>query len=124
MLCVEDALDGLVWAESIGGLPGLIARSEANLAAVRDWIGDGSRWHFLARTAPASVSPTSICIAPHGAEPALIKRIAALLEAEGVALDIAGYRDAPPSFRIWGGGTVETTDIAALLPWLDWALGR
>ncbi len=124
MLCVEDALDGLVWAETIGGLPGLIARSEANLATIRAWIGDGTRWQFLARTAPESVSPTSICIAPRNAEPALIKRIVALLEAEGVALDIAGYRDAPPSLRIWGGATVETADIAALLPWLDWALAE
>ncbi len=131
MLCVEDALDGLAWAEAIGGLRGLIARSEANLAAVRGWIGGGARWRFIARTQATSVSPTSICIAPSvgwfqalpaAGQAAAIKRMVAALEAEGVAFDIAGYRDAPPSLRIWGGATVEAADIAALLPWLDWAL--
>jgi phosphoserine aminotransferase len=129
MLCVEDALDGLRWAERIGGLPALIGRSEANLAAVAAWIETGASYVFLAER-PAERSCTSICIAPTGAwftvlpasgQAAAAKRIAALLEAEGVALDAAGYRDAPPSLRIWGGATVETADIAALLPWLDWA---
>ena len=130
MLCVEDALDGLRWAESIGGLKGLIARSEANLAAIADWVAAGSGYGFLAQDA-ATRSCTSICLtitAPWftalGAETqaTAAKKVASLLEKEGVALDAGAYRDAPPGLRIWGGATVETSDIKALLPWLDWAL--
>jgi phosphoserine aminotransferase len=129
MLCVEDALDGLAWAESIGGLPALVARAEANLAAVASWVDATPNYAFLAAD-PATRSCTSICLsitapwfaalAPD-AQAEAAKRIAALLEKEAVAFDIAGYRDAPPGLRIWGGATVETADIAALLPWLDWA---
>jgi phosphoserine aminotransferase len=129
MLCVEDALDGLRWAESVGGLPGLIARSEANLAAVAKWVATSDWADFLAED-PATRSCTSICLkitapwfialdAAGQAEGA--KAIAGLLEKDGVAFDIASYRDAPPGLRIWGGATVDTSDIAALLPWLDWA---
>ncbi len=129
MLCVEDALDGLRWAETIGGLPELIRRSEANLAAVARWIGTTPNYTFLAED-PATRSCTSIClsvVAPwftaldtaRQAEAA--KAIASLLEKEGVALDAGGYRDAPPGLRLWGGATVETADIEAVLPWLDWA---
>ncbi len=115
MLCVEDALDGLRWAESVGGLAGLIARSEANLAAVVSWVARTDWVDFLAEDA-ATRSCTSICLkAP--------PQIAALLEREGVAYDIGAYRDAPPGLRLWGGATVETADIEALLPWLDWAHG-
>jgi phosphoserine aminotransferase len=130
MLCVEDALDGLRWAESIGGLNGLIARSEANLAAVAGWVAAGSGYGFLAQDA-ATRSCTSICLtitAPWftalsaEAQAAAAKKIASLLEKEGVALDAGAYRDAPPGLRIWGGATVETADITALLPWLNWAL--
>ena len=130
MLCVEDALDGLRWAESIGGLQGLIARSEANLAAIADWVAAGSGYGFLAQDA-ATRSCTSICLSINApwftalaadAQAAAAKKIASLLEAEGVALDAGAYRDAPPGLRIWGGATVETADIKALLPWLDWAL--
>jgi len=130
MLCVEDALDGLRWAESIGGLQGLIARSEANLAAIADWVAAGAGYGFLAQDA-ATRSCTSICLiitAPWftalaaEAQAAAAKKLASLLEAEGVALDAGAYRDAPPGLRIWGGATVETADIKALLPWLDWAL--
>ncbi|MCA3322392.1 MAG: phosphoserine transaminase [Roseomonas sp.] len=130
MLCVEDALDGLRWAESIGGLQGLIARSEANLAAIADWVAAGSGYGFLAQDA-ATRSCTSICLtitAPWftalaaEAQASAAKKIASLLEKEGVALDAGAYRDAPPGLRIWGGATVETADIKALLPWLDWAL--
>ncbi len=130
MLCVEDALDGLRWAESIGGLKGLIARSEANLAAIADWVAAGSGYGFLAQDA-ATRSCTSICLtitAPWftalsaEARATAAKKIASLLEKEGVALDAGAYRDAPPGLRIWGGATVETADIKALLPWLDWAL--
>ena len=129
MLCVEDALDGLRWAEQVGGLPSLIARSQANLAAIAKWVAQSHWAAFLAET-EATRSSTSIClklVAPWftalGAEAqaAAAKRLAGLLEKEGVALDIGAYRDAPPGLRIWGGATVETSDIEALLPWLDWA---
>ncbi len=129
MLCVEDALDGLRWAEQIGGLPALIERSEANLAAVAAWVAHSDWAQFLAAD-PATRSCTSICLtinspwftslpAPDQAKAA--KSVASLLEKEGIAYDIASYRDAPPGLRIWGGATVETADITALLPWLDWA---
>ncbi len=132
MLCVEDALDGLRWAESVGGLEGLIGRSEANLAAVARWVERTDWAEFLAE-APATRSCTSICLkivapwftrlaAEEQAQAA--KRLAGLLDAEGVAYDIAAYRDAPPGLRIWGGATVETSDVEALLPWLDWAHGQ
>lgn len=129
MLCVEDALDGLGWAESVGGLRGLIGRSEANLAAVAGWVA-ASEWADFLPVDPATRSCTSICLVPKAAwfaalpldaQAAAARRMAALLSAEGVAHDIAFYRDAPPGLRIWGGATVETSDIAALLPWLDWA---
>lgn len=130
MLCVEDALDGLRWAEGVGGLKGLVARSEANLAAIARWVATKPGFDFLAED-PATRSCTSICLtiaapwfAVMGAEAqaAAAKKIAALLEKHGVALDAGAYRDAPPGLRIWGGATVETSDIEALLPWLDWAL--
>ena len=130
MLCVEDAIDGLRWAESVGGLKGLIARSEANLAAIARWVATKPGYAFLAEDA-ATRSCTSICLtidAPWftvmGAEAqaAAAKKVASLLEKEGVALDAGAYRDAPAGLRIWGGATVETADIEALLPWLDWAL--
>ena len=129
MLAVEDALDGLRWAERIGGRAALIARSEANLAAVARWVAAREWVEFLARR-PETRSPTSICLrltAPWftaldaAAQAEAAKRLAALLEAEGGAYDIASYRDAPPGLRIWGGSTIETSDIEALLPWLDWA---
>jgi phosphoserine aminotransferase len=118
MLCVEDALDGLRWAESVGGLDGLIARCEANLAAIARWVAQRDFVDFLANDV-ATLSCTSICLTL--TEPAAAKQVAALLEKEGVAYDIAAYRAAPPGLRIWGGATVETTDIEKLLPWLDWA---
>ena len=132
MLCVEDALDGLRWAESVGGLPALIARSEANLAAVAGWVAARDWAAFLAED-PATRSCTSIClkiVAPWfvaldaAAQAEAAKKLASLLEKEAVAYDIASYRDAPPGLRIWGGATVETADIAALLPWLDWAYAQ
>ncbi|MBS1831615.1 MAG: phosphoserine aminotransferase, partial [Acidobacteria bacterium] len=116
MMCVEDALDGLKWAESVGGLPGLIARSQANLKAIETWVATSTWASFLAKD-PATRSSTSICLSAN----ADVKAIAAKLEAEGVAYDIGSYRDAPAGLRIWGGATVETSDIVALLPWLDWA---
>jgi phosphoserine aminotransferase len=118
MLCVEDALDGLRWAESVGGLDGLIDRSEANLAAIARWVVHQDWIDFLAED-PATRSCTSICLKLTA--PELAKPIAALLEKEGLAFDIGAYRDAPPGLRVWGGATVETADIEALLPWLEWA---
>ncbi len=129
MLCVEDAMDGLLWAQGIGGLPALIARSEANFAAVAAWVAMSDWADFLAED-PKTRSCTSICLKivapwfialPADGQAKAAKQLALLLEKEGVAYDIASYRDAPPGLRIWGGATVETSDIAALLPWLDWA---
>ena len=129
MLCVEDALDGLRWAEEIGGLPELIRRSEANLAAVTEWVA-GTPWvEFLAED-PAIRSSTSICLKivdpwftalPAEEQAAIPKKMASLLEAEGAAYDIASYRDAPAGLRLWGGATVAREDLEALFPWLDWA---
>ncbi|MES2711217.1 MAG: phosphoserine transaminase [Pseudomonadota bacterium] len=132
MLCVEDAIDGLRWAESVGGLEGLIARSERNLAAIARWA-DASDWATFLAEDPATRSCTSICLAIKApwfvalgaeAQAAVAKKLAGMLEKEGVALDAAAYRDAPPGLRIWGGATVETSDIKALLPWLDWAFAQ
>jgi phosphoserine aminotransferase len=128
MLCVEDAIDGLKWAERIGGLEGLIARSEANLAAIAAWA-ERTPWIDFLAADPRTRSCTSVCLAitddwfgrlGEDAQRAAVKRLEALLEAEGVAHDIAGHRDAPPGLRIWTGATVERGDIEALLPWLDW----
>jgi phosphoserine aminotransferase len=130
MLCVEDALDGLRWAESVGGLPGLIARSEGNLAAVAAWVEGNARVKFLAEV-PKTRSCTSICLSIAASwfdaldaeqKQKAAKAVAGLLEKNGVALDAASYRDAPPGLRIWGGATVETSDIEALLPWIDYAI--
>lgn len=129
MLCVEDALDGLTWAESIGGLPGLIRRSEANLAAIAKWVEQSSWADFLAEK-PETRSCTSICLKIVDSwftslsveeQAKFAKKLAKILEKQEVAYDIAPYRAAPPGLRIWGGATVETADIEALLPWLDWA---
>jgi phosphoserine aminotransferase len=130
MLCVEDALDGLRWAKSIGGLPALIARSQGNLAAIAAWVEGNPRVEFLARDT-ATRSCTSICLsisAPWFAaldaelQQKAAKAVATLLEKQGAALDAASYRDAPPGLRIWGGATVERSDIEALLPWIDYAI--
>ncbi|MCO6419578.1 phosphoserine transaminase [Siccirubricoccus sp. KC 17139] len=132
MLCVEDALDGLRWAEGIGGLPALVTRSEANLAAVAAWVAKTPWVDFLAEV-PETRSCTSIClkiVAPWfqaldaDAQAAVAKQLATLLEKEGVALDAGAYRDAPPGLRLWGGATVETRDLEALLPWLDWGFAQ
>lgn len=129
MLCVEDALDGLTWAESIGGLPGLIGRSEANLKAIAQWV-EQSQWADFLAERPETRSCTSICLKitddwfsslSADDQAKLAKKLAKLLEKQDVAYDIAAYRSAPPGLRIWGGATVETSDIEALLPWLDWA---
>ncbi|MES2095121.1 MAG: phosphoserine transaminase [Pseudomonadota bacterium] len=123
MLAVEDAIFALEWAKSVGGAKGLIARSDANAAALdaivaeRDWLG-----HLAADE--ASRSKTSVCLTVEGADEAFIKTFAGLLEKEDAAYDVAGYRDAPPGLRIWCGATVDTADIEALGPWLDWAYSQ
>ena len=129
MLCVEDYLDTLDWAKSIGGLNALIARADANAKAIADWVARSSWIDFLAKV-PATRSNTSVCLkvvdpdvlklAPD-AQAKFVKGIAAALEKEGVAYDIDAYRDAPSGLRIWCGATVEASDVEALTQWLDWA---
>ena len=129
MLCVEDVIDALEWAEGIGGLSAMRARADANLAVLADWVARTPWVDFLA-TDPATRSNTSVCLKvvdprvaalPADAQADFAKTLASLLEKEGAALDVGGYRDAPPGLRIWCGATVETADVAALVPWLDWA---
>jgi phosphoserine aminotransferase len=132
MLAVEDAIDGLKWAESVGGAEGLIKRSEANLSAMARWV-DHTPWVDFLAEEPKTRSCTSICLKivdpwftglSDDAQAEVAKKLASLLESEKVAFDIAAYRAAPPGLRIWGGATVENSDIAALLPWLDWAYAQ
>jgi phosphoserine aminotransferase len=129
MLCVEDALDGLQWAESIGGLPALIARSIANLKCIEDWVAQSSWAAFLAEE-KSTRSSTSICLKIKDPaftslsaddQSAHAKSIVSILDKEHAAYDIGAYRDAPVGLRVWGGATVETSDIQMLLPWFDWA---
>ncbi len=126
MLAVEDYLQALKWARSVGGLQGLIARADANTAAITDFVAAHDWIDFLA-VDPATRSNTSVCLKFTDARvadgAAFAKAIAKRLEAENVALDIGGYRDAPAGLRIWCGGTVETSDIEAMLPWLSYAFG-
>ncbi|HVJ02200.1 MAG TPA: phosphoserine transaminase [Sphingomonas sp.] len=120
MLAVEDAIFALEWAKGLGGLKGLIARSDANAAALdkivaeRDWLGHLAQDRGIR-------SKTSVCLTVEGADEALIKKMASRLEKEEAGFDVAGYRDAPAGLRIWCGATVDTADIEALGPWLDWA---
>jgi phosphoserine aminotransferase len=120
MLAVEDVIFALEWAQTVGGLQGLMARSNANAAALDDIVAASDFLGFLAAD-PAIRSKTSVCLTVKGADEAMIEKMASLLEAEHAAYDIAGYRDAPPGLRIWCGATVDTADIQALGPWLDWA---
>ena len=120
MLAVEDAIFALEWGKSVGGLNGLQMRSDANAAALQKIVEERS-WLGNLAADPASRSITSVCLTVEGADEAMIKAMAGALEKEGAAFDIAGYRDAPPGLRIWCGATVDTADIAALGPWLDWA---
>ncbi|MFM8498955.1 MAG: phosphoserine transaminase [Chakrabartia sp.] len=123
MLAVEDVIFALEWAQSLGGLSGLMARSNANAAALDKIVADRNWLGHLAAD-PATRSKTSVCLTVDGADADFIKKFAGLLEAEGAAYDIAGYRDAPAGLRIWCGATVDTADIEALGPWLDWAYAQ
>ena len=132
MLCVEDYLDTLAWAKSIGGLAALMARADANAKAIADWVAVTPWIDFLARD-PATRSNTSVCLKvvdpavgqlPAEVQAAFVKSIATVLEKEGVAYDIDAYRDAPPGLRIWCGSTVERADVEALTVWLDWAFAK
>jgi phosphoserine aminotransferase len=126
MLCVEDYIWALEWAELEGGLPALMARADANAAALDAWV-QATPWIEHLAADPAIRSNTSVClrfadvVVSEGDQAALVKQMASLLEAEGAAFDVAAYRDAPPGLRIWCGATVDTDDIVALGPWLDWA---
>jgi phosphoserine aminotransferase len=132
MLCVEDYLDTLAWAKSAGGLKGLQARADANAKAVYDWVAATPWVESLARV-PATRSNTSVCLKivdpavtalTADAQWAFVKDMVALLEQDGIAYDVATHRDAPPGLRIWCGSTVERSDLAALVPWLDWAFAE
>ena len=129
MLCVEDHLDALDWSREIGGVDALIARSNANFGVIDAWVS-GSEWAAFLAGDPALRSTTSVCLKivdpwftalPADEQAAAAKAVATLLDGEGVAFDVGAYRDAPPGRRIWAGATVEQSDLAALMPWLDWA---
>jgi phosphoserine aminotransferase len=130
MLCVEDYIDALRWAEAIGGLAAMRARADANAAVLFDWIAR-TEWVANLASDPATRSNTSVCL--RFADPALGppqtgarvgENIVALLDEEGVAKDIGAYRTAPPGLRVWCGSTVETRDLERLVPWLDWAYSQ
>jgi phosphoserine aminotransferase len=132
MLCVEDYLDALAWAESVGGHQGLIARADANAKVLHDWI-DRTPWIANLAVDRATWSNTSVCLKiadpsvtslSAGAQADFAKAMVGLLEKEGVAFDIGSYRDAPAGLRIWCGSTVETSDVEALVPWLEWAFAE
>jgi phosphoserine aminotransferase len=132
MLCVEDYLDTLQWAKSLGGLPALIARADANTKVISDWVAKTSWAEFLAKDS-AIRSNTSVCLKVVDAavtslnadgQATFAKNLAGAIEKEGAGYDIAAYRDAPPGLRIWCGATVESRDVEALMPWLDWAYAK
>ncbi len=132
MLAVEDAVDGLKWAESIGGLPALIARTERNFAAISAFVARTPWLDFLCNE-PAARSTTSVCLVfsdpaitalSADEQAAFAKAVVAKIEGEKAGLDLGAYRDAPPGLRIWGGATVETSDLEALFPWIEWAYGE
>lgn len=132
MLCVEDYLDALNWSESIGGLKSLISRADGNAAVIAEWVESTAWVDFLAEDVDTR-SNTSVCLKvvdpaitalDDDAQTAFAKKLADLLDKEGVAYDIGGYRDAPAGLRIWAGATIENDDMRALMPWLDWAFAE
>ncbi|MQM31231.1 MAG: phosphoserine transaminase, partial [Candidatus Accumulibacter phosphatis] len=122
MLCVADYLDALQWIESIGGVQAAIARSEANLAVIADFVAANDWISFLAKD-PATRSNTSVCLSLE-LDAERVKKLVKLLDSEGVAFDIGSYKDAPAGIRIWCGATIETADLQALMPWLAWAYAQ
>ncbi len=129
MICVEDHLDALDWSQEIGGIDALIGRSNENFGVIDAWVAQ-SNWAAFLADDPALRSTTSVCLKvvdawfaalPDDEQAATAKAVATLLDSEGVAFDVGAYRDAPPGLRIWAGATVEKSDLAALMPWLDWA---
>jgi phosphoserine aminotransferase len=132
MLCVEDYLDALAFVESVGGVEGTIARSDANARVIADWVAR-TPWVDFAAGVPETRSNSSVCLKlvdpdvlalPEALRAEFPRRIAALLDEEDVAKDIASYRDAPPGLRIWTGATIERSDVEALMPWLDWGYAQ
>ena len=132
MLCVEDYIDAMKWGVSVGGLEGLCARADDNLATMAEWVSKSDWADFLCKAA-ANRSNTSVCLKiidervaalDEESQRAFAKKMESLLESEGAAFDIGGYRDAPPGLRIWCGATVERSDLEALTPWLDWAFSE
>ena len=132
MLCVEDYIDTLQWAKAAGGARAMRARADANAKVIADWVAHTPWIEHLPKN-PATRSNTSVCLKladpavaklPAEAQLAFVKQIEAMLDKEGVAYDIANHRDAPASLRIWCGCTVETRDVEALTPWLDWAFAE
>lgn len=132
MLCVEDYIDALEWAKTIGGLKSLVARCDANAKAIADFVAEKPFLEFLAKD-PATRSNTSVCLnfvdpvvsaMSEKDQAAFAKDVASKLEKQGVGLDLGSYRDAPPGLRIWCGATVETSDVAALMPWIEWAFNQ
>ena len=132
MLCVEDYLDALAWAESVGGLDGLVARADRSAKVLHDWI-ERTPWIANLAADRATWSNTAVCMRfvdpavlalPADAQAAFAKSVVAMLEKEGVALDAGSYRDAPPGLRIWTGSTVEASDVEALVPWIEWAFAE
>ncbi len=132
MLCVEDYIDSLHWAKSVGGLDGLVARADANTKIIADFVAANDWIDFLAKD-PATRSNTSVCLVfsdaavkalPEDGQAEFAKKVASLLEKQGVAYDVGAYRDAPAGLRIWCGATVETADVQALMQWLAWAFAE
>ena len=132
MLCVEDYLDALSWAEKLGGLPALLARADKNFAVIEDWV-QGTPWIEFMATAPETRSNTSVCLKivdpwflklDDEAQRKVQKDIEAALDKERVAFDVGNHRDAPAGLRIWCGATVEAEDLKALTPWLEWAFAK
>jgi phosphoserine aminotransferase len=129
MICIEDAIDAMEWGKSVGGLKGMQARADANFKALNDWV-EATPWIENLAKVPEQRSNTSVCLViadpdvkalDADAQAAFAKAIVSRLDKAGVAYDIGAYRDAPPGLRIWCGATVETSDLEALMPWLDWA---
>jgi phosphoserine aminotransferase len=132
MLCVEDYIDALQWAKKVGGLDGLVKRADANARAIAGWVKKTDWVDFLA-VKPKTRSNTSVCLKfthpkvaalPADQQAAFAKGVVSTLEKEGAGLDLGHYRDAPPGLRIWCGATVQTRDIKALIPWIEYAFAR